>query len=193
MYIASQALAIFALVFNVSSRAFKQQYKTLLFNFIANLINIVSCIFLTAYMGMAGLIVATLRSLVFFLYTKKNWDKQLGLLIVFIGLQIIACAVTVLLNGFVWWDLVLVFVKTTFYGYGSWQRNVKVFWACSIIACALTIVYFILHAGYVNAAAEAISIIIIIIVMIRAYRSEKNNEKSEAKDDKSKTNTEIIK
>ena len=166
-YIISQVLAGFSLTFNVISRYFKKQSHSLLFNIISNLFGLASCAFLTAYMGMVGLFAATIRSYVFYIYSKKNWEKQVWLLLLFIAAQLALCIATGFISGFIWWDFTLVMVKSTFFAYGCWQHNVKVFRICSIISCALTIVYFILYKGYVNCIAEFLSIIVLVYAMIR--------------------------
>jgi hypothetical protein len=167
MYIASQVLAAFSLFFNVLSRVFKKQSQCLFVNVISNIFGLLSCFFLTAYMGMAGLFLATVRSVVFYFYSKNNWEKQVWLLVLFILLQLGLCILTGFVAGFIWWDFALVFIKSSIFAYGCWQKNITVFRLCSVASCTLTVVYFSLYAGYVNVAAEVLSIILLIVVMIK--------------------------
>ena len=83
------------------------------------------------------------------------------------------CIITGFLSEFIWWDITLVMVKSTFFAYGCWQHNVKVFRICSIISCVLTIVYFVLYAGYMNCISEALAIVVLVYAMIRDAKADK--------------------
>ena len=173
MYILSQVLAFISLILNVFSRGFKKQSHSILVNMVSNIFGLLSCLLLFAYMGMAGLIVSTIRSIVFYIYSKNNWDKKLWLLLLFIGLQLGVCIFTSAVSGFVLIDFVLIMLKSSLFAFGCWQHNVKVFRISSILSCIMAIIYYMLYAGYINAVSELLSIILLVIVMIKEYYNKK--------------------
>ena len=184
MYITSQVLAGFAMFFNIFSRFFKKQSHSLFYNFISNIFSLLSCIFLYAFMGMVGLVVSIIRTIVFYIYSKNDWEKKLWLLWLFFGLQLGVCILTSAITGFIWWDFALIFVKSALYSYGAWQRNVHVFrWFC-ILSCLLTVVYFLIHIGYINALAEVVSIVILLFMEIRDkfFKKSKSQPIGQSKD-----------
>ena len=173
MYIASQIFAAISLFFNIWSRFFKKQHHNLFINIFASIFNLISYILLTAYMGMVGLIVSTIRSIVFFFFAKNKWKKKTWLLVVFVVAQFATCVLTACISGFVLIDFVLVFLKGSLYTYGSWQHNVNVFRWASIASSSVAIIYNILYAGYMNCASEALSIVILLYVIIRDFVENK--------------------
>lgn len=176
MYEASVVMATISLILNIFSRFFKKQHHSLLVNIFASFFNLLSYLFLTAYMGMIGLIVSTIRSIVFYLFSKNDWEKRLSLLIFFIIAQLGACILTSALSEFILIDFVLVFFKGTLYTYGSWQHNVHIFRWSSIISCIVAIIYNILHLGYMNAASEVFSILALIYIMVKEANAKKKQE-----------------
>ena len=149
-YIISQVLALIALIINVVSRYFKKQANGILFNALTNLFLMASCIFLTAYVGMAGCFVSAVRAFVFYIYAKKNWDRKLWLIIFFILLQFALCILTGFIDEFIWWAIILIMVKSTIFAYGCWQHNLKVFRICGIISCSLSATYYLIYMGYIK-------------------------------------------
>ena len=151
MYIASQIFAAISLFFNIWSRFFKKQHHNLFINIFASIFNLISYILLTAYMGMVGLIVSTIRSIVFFLFAKNKWEKKTWLLVLFVGAQLGTCILTASISGFIFIDFVLVFLKGSLYTYGSWQHNNNIFRWSSIISCVFAIIYNLRYDGYKKA------------------------------------------
>ena len=181
MYIFSQVLAFISLILNVVSRGFKKQSHSILVNMVSNIFGLLSCLLLFAYMGMAGLIVSTVRSIVFYIFSKNNWEKKLWLLLLFIGLQLGVCIFTSAVSGFVWIDFVLIMLKSSLFAFGCWQHNVKVFRISSILSCIMAIIYYLLYLGYVNAVSEFLSIVLLVIVMIREYYNKKAIAETDSK------------
>ena len=185
MYIASQVFATLSLVCNVLSRFFKKQHHNLLVNIFASFLSVISFFLLTAYMGMVGLIVSTIRSITFYFFAKNNWEKKVWLLTVFTIAQLATCTITAVISinndamlTLVIVDFILVFLKGTIYTYGSWQHNVRVFWWSSIISSSIASVYNLMHKGYMNTASEVLSIIILIYMItmdIISRKKEQNN------------------
>ena len=177
MYIASQIFSAISLFFNIWSRFFKKQHHNLFINIFASIFNLISYILLTAYMGMVGLIVSTIRSIVFFFFAKNNWEKKTWLLVLFVVAQFATCVLTACISGFVLIDFILVFLKGSLYTYGSWQHNVNIFRWSSIISSTVAIIYNLLHAGYINCASELLSIVILFYVIIRDVLESKKQLK----------------
>ena len=173
MYIASQIFAAISLFFNIWSRFFKNQHHNLFINIFASIFNLISYILLTAYMGMVGLIVSTIRSIVFFLFAKNKWEKKTWLLVLFVGAQLGTCILTASISGFIFIDFVLVFLKGSLYTYGSWQHNNNIFRWSSIISCVFAIIYNLRYDGYMNCASEFLSIVILLYVILREYFENK--------------------
>lgn len=187
MYIISQVFAGIGLITTTTGRLFKEQEKNLLFNIITNVMFTLSYFFLGAYVGMIGIVVSIIRSVVFYIFVKKKWEKKVWLLVLFIILFLVSCGLSSLLSReFVVLNFILVVLKGISFTYGSWQHNIKVFRLCSIIACSLSVVHDALVHGWLNMSAEALSIVFMIFVIFKeraeAKREELNSEKQESED-----------
>jgi len=167
MYIASQVFASIGLVLNIGSRFFKKQHHNLFVNIFATIFTLISYIFLTAYMGMVGLIISTARSITFYLFSKNDWEKKLWLLIFFIVAQFVSCVITSYIDGLIILDFVLIFLKGSLYTYGAWQHNVHIFRWSSIISSSVAIIYNVQYKAYVQILSEALSIVILFYVIIK--------------------------
>ena len=175
--IIAQSLAGVALVLTMAGRGFKKQTTNLLFNVVSCVFFAVSYLMLGAYMGLVEKCIAIVRSLVFYLYLKKNWNRQVWLLALFSVVLTVTCC----FSFTTWLDFALIMLKGLSYTYASWQHNVKVFRWLSIFSCAVTFVYDLIYLGYVLAMAELVAIAVIIAVMIKEKVSEKrikNNQQT---------------
>lgn len=174
MFIAGQIVSGVALVLNTSGRLSNKPSTNMIFTSVANLLVAISFYLLGGYMGVACMLVASIRTFVFYLFARNEWNKSLSVLIFFTVLYLASC----LLTFTNWLEYTIIALKGISYTYGAWQSNPQMFRGLSIFSCALTIWYNAIYMGYVNIISEALCIIFTLLVMIQEIRKSKNQTKA---------------
>ena len=192
MYFFSQVLAFISMGLNIGSRFFKKQSNVLLVNIFSCLVGFFSNLLLLAFMGMAGLLVSTFRSIVFYYFSKNKWEKKLWLLFLFLGLQLVVCSLTSYfmvnkivtetgksfiscITASVVIDFILIFLKGGLFTIGAWQHNENVFRWLSIASAVFAVIYYFLlpKIGYANAASEIIAMSLIFYAIFSDAKAKK--------------------
>ncbi len=176
MFIAGQIVSGVALVLNTSGRLSNKPSTNMIFTAIANLLVAISFYLLGAYMGVACMLVASIRTFVFYLYARNDWHKSVPLLIFFMLLYLASCFLT-FTN---WLEYTIIALKGISYTYGAWQNNPQIFRGLSIFSCALTIWYNAIYMGYVNIISEALCIVFTLIVIVQEVVKAKKSPQIDA-------------
>ena len=171
MFIAWQIFSGVALVLNTSGRLSHKPSTNMVFSAMANLLVAISFYLLGAYMGIVCMLVASIRTFTFYLFSKYNWDKSVLLLVFFTILYLAACFFA-FTN---WLEYSIIAIKGISYTYGAWQKNPQLFRGLSIFSCALTIWYNAIYMGYVNIISEALCILFTTIIMIQEFKKAKQS------------------
>ncbi|MDR0483646.1 MAG: YgjV family protein [Cellulomonadaceae bacterium] len=150
MSVLSQAVGVVVIILNAIAPHRKAKSSVLLFLLLGNVLTVVQFALLGATTEVAVIAISTIRSLCFFLYSRRDKRAPLWLLAVFIALQCGAVAAT--------WGgplslLVLFDVVQT---YGQWQTNMKVLRMCTIVASIPLAIYDLLVKGFTGALNQII-------------------------------------
>ena len=122
---------------------------------LANLLSCLMFFFIDAKAGLYGLIVTTIRSIVYWMYSTKSKCTPLFILVLFVFLQISATII-----GWVSWFSALT-LSLLFNTYGQWQTNENILRFCLLISAVMMGFYcFHTHAytGALNKWLQALSV-----------------------------------
>ncbi len=141
-YVLSQVFIIINYVFLVMTYQVKNRKNILIFNFASIIATGISYIFLSAYSGLAMVIVATIRNIIFMIDEKKNGksDKNTtkDYIILAVLLVILISSAILTYNGFL---SMMSVAATMLYTYSVWQKNTKVYKILGIPVGIFWIVY----------------------------------------------------
>lgn len=124
----------------------KSRKRMLAVILLANMLSCFQFYFVNATAGLFGLIVTTVRSLVYWLYAEKNKKAAVPVFVLFVVLQVAATIIG--------WDdwvsaLTLVLVLNA---YGQWQTNEKTLRICLLCSAVVLGVYCFMTHAYTGAA-----------------------------------------
>jgi len=175
-YVLSQIFIIINYVLLMATYQVKSRKTILLFNFGAIIATGISYIFLSAWSGLAMVIVAIIRNIIFMLDEKKNGRseqitrKDIVILMVLYVISIISAIYTY--EGFL--SLMSVFA-TMLYTYSVWQKKTSVYKILGIIIEIIWIIYNIYIFSIFGIIVEIFLLISAIIGIIREYKVQKEN------------------
>lgn len=167
-YILSQVFIIINYVFLVITYQSKSRKHILVLNFIAMIATGLSFLLLSAYSGLAMVIVAIIRNIIFFIdenkYGKsdKNSTKDYIILAVLYIISIISAIFTY--NGILSMASV---VASMLYTYSVWQKNAKFYKILGIPIGIISIIYNIYIFSIFGIILEAVLLISSIIGYVR--------------------------
>ena len=171
-YILSQVFIIFNYIFLIITYQLKDRNKILLFNICSLMSAGLSYVCLSAYTGIAMVIIAILRNVLFIINEKKNGisknitKNDIYMLIVIYILTIIFAMFTY--DGF--FSLMSVFA-TALYTYSVWQKNTKVYkW----LGAPISIIWIIYNIHIKSLFGIILEIILMSSAIIGLIREEKN-------------------
>jgi 8-oxo-dGTP diphosphatase len=151
----------------------KTQRSFLFFQLIINILYCVHYAFLSATTATVVCIICVIRTLIFYLYRRKDKTVPIWLLIVIL-------AVVIGSGVFTWegWLSLLPIVATILFTFGQWQSNVKVT-RLFVIAGDLTwIVYNIFYLAYADIAGRSVEALSCLIASLR-YRDDTKKQPME--------------
>ena len=176
-YVLSQIFIIINYVLLMATYQVKSRKTILLFNFGAIIATGISYIFLSAWSGLAMVIVAIIRNIIFMLDEKKNGRseqitrKDIVILMVLYVISIISAIYTY--EGFL--SLMSVFA-TMLYTYSVWQKKTSVYKILGVPVGIIWIIYNVYIASIFGIILEIVLLISAIIGIIREYKLKKENK-----------------
>lgn len=150
----SQIVGVFVIVAVVVAPHLKNKRDLLLVLLLANALTVVQFALLGAATEVAVITVSTFRTLVFYLYSRREMRAPLW---VFVGICVLQGGAVAL----TWKSaLSLLMLFDMVQTYGQWQTNMKVLRVCTIIAAIPIGIYNFAVKGYmgaINQAGQAVS------------------------------------
>lgn len=141
-YVFSQIFIIINYIFLIMTYQSKSRKNILIFNFGALIATGISYIFLSAYSGLAMVVVAIIRNIIFIVDEKKNGKsnknslKDYIILAILYIISIISAIFTY--KGFL---SMMSVIATMLYTYSVWQKNTKIYKSLGILIGIMWIVY----------------------------------------------------
>jgi len=173
-YILSQVFIIINYIFLMATYQFKSRKAILIFNFVAIVATGLSYVFLSAWSGLAMVIVASVRNIIFMIDEKKNGKsekitkKDIVILIILYIISIIFAVLTY--EGFL--SLMSVFA-TMLYTYSVWQKNTSIYKILGIPVGIIWIVYNVYIVSVFGIILEVLLLFSAIIGLIRERKTKK--------------------
>lgn len=164
LFIIAQILSVATLVLNCVVLQLKSVDKSLVLILISNVIGFGVFALLNAWSGAGMLVVATIRTAVFFALGRKKIRSIEALFI---------CEFLVIAVGVATWsDFLTIFLILGFciYTYGLWQSKMYVLRWCNFIITIIMIIYNFVVMAYVNVVSEVIILGATIFALARYYR-----------------------
>lgn len=151
MELASQIVGIVAIVISVISMLFENKKDILLFTIIYNILLLTSYFLLGKYLGSILVGILTTKSLIYYLFAKKNLNPNIWVLII---LEIAILVASILL----WQDWVDIFIliNSLMSTYTTWQDNVNLLKIGAITTAVLLILYDVFIGAYIYVISEAL-------------------------------------
>ena len=172
-YILSQVFIIINYIFLMATYQLKNRKKILIFNFGAIIATGMSYIFLSAWSGLAMVIVAIIRNIIFMIDEKKNGKsdkitkKDIIILVILYIISLISAIFTY--DGFL--SLMSVFA-TMLYTYSVWQKKTSIYKVLGIPVGIIWILYNIYIFSIFGIILESLLLISAIIGISREYKKE---------------------
>lgn len=172
-YILSQVFIIINYIFLSLTYQSKSRKHILIFNFGALIATGISYILLSAYSGLAMVVVAIIRNIIFIIDEKKNGKsnknsaKDYIILAILYIISIISAIFTY--NGFL---SMMSVIATMLYTYSVWQKNTKIYKALGIPIGIMWIIYNIYIFSIFGIILEVVLAISSIIGYIRENKKE---------------------
>lgn len=173
IYILSQVFIIINYIFLIMTYQSKSRKNILIYNFGALIATGISYIFLSAYSGLAMVVVAIIRNVIFIIDEKKNGKsnknstKDYIILAILYIISIISAIFTY--NGIL---SMMSVVATMLYTYSVWQKNTKTYKALGIPIGIMWIIYNIYIFSIFGIILEVVLAISSIIGYIRENKKE---------------------
>ena len=149
----SQIIGVLAMLIFVIAPHMKTKPVLLLCIVIGNLMTVMEFLLLGAMTEVAVMSVSTVRSIVFFAYSRAEKRAPFGVFLLFIAMQCGAVFVT----WKSWVSLLMIFDLAQ--TYGQWQTDMKVLRICAIVSSIPIAVYNILVGGYTGAINQCCQVI----------------------------------
>jgi len=167
-YIIVQVIGLVLIITTFITPHSKKHSNVLLMILITNLLSCAQFYFADAKAGLFGLMVATVRSVVYWGYSSKNKKAPLLILLFFIIAQSLAT-----IMGWVDWFsiLTLALILNTF---GQWQTNEKVLRLCLLISAIIMGIYCFYTSAYTGAINKFLQAISTAIALYRTKKLQKN-------------------
>lgn len=172
-YILSQVFIIINYIFLVMTYQSKSRKNILIYNFGALIATGISYIFLSAYSGLAMVIVAIIGNIIFIVDEKKNGKssknstKDYIILVVLYVISIISAIFTY--NGIL---SMMSVIATMLYTYSVWQKNTKVYKMLGIPVGIIWIIYNIYIFSIFGIILEAVLTISAIVGYIKESKKD---------------------
>ena len=176
-YVLSQVFIIINYVLLMATYQVKSRKAILMFNFGAIIATGLSYVFLSAWSGLAMVIVAVVRNIIFMLDEKKNGKsdkitrKDIIILAVLYAISIISAIYTY--KGFL--SLMSVFA-TMLYTYSVWQKKTSVYKILGLPVGIIWIIYNIYIVSIFGIILEIVLLISAILGIIRENKTKKENK-----------------
>lgn len=151
MELTAQILGIIAIIISVLSMLFKAKTHIILFSVIYNVLTLISYLLLEKYLGCILVVILTLKSLVYYIYSLKRLKPNLYVLIAFEVIILVA-------SIFLWqsWVDIFILVNSLINTYTSWQDNVKLLKIGVVICSIFLILYDVFIGAYVYVVSEVL-------------------------------------
>lgn len=173
LQIAAQVIAVIIIVIMAIGSQAKTQRSFLFFQLIINALYCVHYAFLSATAATVVCIICVLRTLIFYLYRRKDKTVPIWMLIIIL--------VVVVGSGAITWDgwlSLLPIVGTILFTLGQWQSNLKITRMFVIGADLVWIGYNIFYLAYADIAGRAVEALSCVIAALR-YRGNTEKQASE--------------
>lgn len=160
-FIIAQIIAAIVLVLTVICIQQKTKEKILIYQIIANILDGIQWLLLTAITGGVIGFLNALRCVIFYWYKKKNKKPSALFLVIFIFV-VIGCGVISWQNMY----SIIPIAAGIIFTYGLWQDNVTITRICTALSAGSLSVYGLVFKGFVRAVgliAECASAIVAII------------------------------
>lgn len=176
-YILSQVFIIINYIFLVMTYQAKSRKSILIFNFGALIATGISYIFLSAYSGLAMVIVAIIRNIIFIIDEKKNGKKDNNSTKDYIILAILYI-ISIISAIFTYEGILSMMsvIATMLYTYSVWQKNTKVYKMLGVPIGIMWIIYNIYIFSIFGIILEILLATSSIIGYIRENRNYKNKK-----------------
>jgi hypothetical protein len=163
--IAAQVVGVILIGLTLITPQAKSRSGMLFVILLANFLSCVQFFFVDAKAGMFGLIVTTIRSVVYWAFASKDKKAPLMIFLLFVVLQTA--------STFVGWEgwfsaLTLCLLLNT---YGQWQTNEKVLRICLLSSAVILGIYCFGTHAYTGAFNKWLQAVSTIIAMVRFSRS----------------------
>ncbi len=158
----AQVCSGISLMLNFASYQFKTKDKILSVLIPANIFYLLSFLFLGSFAGAITVAIATLRTLVFFVFEKKHKNIPFFIFLTFLFIN------TAL--GFAFWEgfiSLLPIFGVNILTYALYQKNESILKYLVILYCILFIIFNILVGGYINILLESITLCSAAIYLIK--------------------------
>ncbi len=157
----SQIISIFTIILTILGLCQKEKFKTLLCFTLCNITMMTTYFLLNRLLSVILVVVATIRTLIYFIFALKNIKPNA---FIFIFFEIIYVAISV----FLWHDYIDLLMLTNFciVTYTTWQDDMKILRIGYIISAILLTIYDVLVFAYVNAISEIILLISSVVTYI---------------------------
>ena len=155
-----------ALTFAVFSLFCKNKVKMLFCQIPANIFYCLSFIFAGIFTAFAGVLVATVRTVVFFIYDYKRLRPNIWLLLFFEVLTVACVAI------FLSCTLdILPLIALVIFTYGMWQKSEDVFRICAIISASLFAIFNVVFGLYLGVVQEGLLIAAGVVSLSKSLRA----------------------
>lgn len=162
MKIACDIIAYVALVFTVLGLLSKNKDKCMLFISIYNLLILTTYLLMGLLSGSIMVLIASARSITFFIYSKKNLKPNIWVFMLFEVVAIVALALS--------WESMLsiiLLVNLVLTTYTNWQNNMTVLRLGMFISGVLLIIYDICVGAYTLLFSEGVFLASAIVSIVK--------------------------
>lgn len=169
--IMAQILGILAiLVFSLSPQQ-KTKNKILIFQLFSSILYCLQYFILGAFSAVVINIIGAIKESIFYLYTKKDKDIPVKILLIYTIIIIISGIIT-FTDIFSIFPAFLAILAT----YGTWQKSLKKYRILVVISIILWTVYNFVVGAYVNVIGNAFQLVSAVIAIIRLDVMKKKEE-----------------
>ena len=162
LFDAAQIVSILTVVSTAIGLFQKEKFKIMLCFTVTNVSMLATYALLGRWLSTILVALATIRTIVYYIYAVKNLKPNMY---VFVGFEVLFIVVTMLL----WKDYfdLLMLANLSLLAYTTWQDDMKVLRAGYLVSAILLIVYNILVKAYVGVISEAVLLVSSIISVIK--------------------------
>lgn len=175
--IISQILGVIAIIVVIISMIFKEKSKILFFSTIYNFLTLTSYILLGRYLGSILVLIATLKTLLYYIFSIKKIPKKNYILIIF-EVSIITTSIILWQS---WFDIFLL-INLVINTYTTWQDDVKIIKIFSVVCCVFLSLYDFFSGAYMYIISELLFGGTALVSLIKTIKQEKehlNKEETE--------------